>query len=251
MAKLEQILHFLEETFEVATFPDYSHALNGLQVQGPEEVKVIGVAVDASEETISEAVRQGVQLLLVHHGLFWGGLGPMTGPRYRKIAGLIKGNLGLYGLHLPLDAHPELGNNALVLRSLDLQPEGRFGSYKDVEVGWWARAEVGRDELAQRLAGVVEGETRVIPGGPEAVSKVGVLTGAGASSLEEAASLGLDTLITGEAPHHSYHEAMEMGLNLILAGHYATETFGVKAVAGRLAEEFGVSWVFFHFPTGL
>jgi dinuclear metal center YbgI/SA1388 family protein len=251
MANLEPILHFLEKSFEVSSFPDYPYALNGLQVQGPDEVQLIGAAVDASEETLSEAVRQGVQLLLVHHGLFWGGLGPVTGPRYRKVAALIKGNLGLYGLHLPLDAHPEYGNNALVLRSLDLQPEGRFGFYKDVEIGWWARAELDRDELSQRLAKAVDGETRVIPGGPEVVKKVGVLTGAGASSLEEAADQGLDTLITGEAPHHSYHEAMEMGLNLILAGHYATETFGVKAVAGKLAEEFDVSWVFLNFPTGL
>lgn len=251
MAKLEQILHFLEGTFEVSSFPDYQHALNGLQVQGPDEIQVIGAAVDASEATISEAVRRGVQLLLVHHGLFWGGLGPLTGPRYRKVAALIKGNVGLYGLHLPLDAHPELGNNALVLRSLGLEPEGKFGSYKDVEVGWWARAELNREELAQRLAVSVEGEARVIAGGPAVVTKVGVLTGAGASSLEEAANQGVDTLITGEAPHHSYHEAMEMGLNLILAGHYATETFGVKALAERLAGNFGVSWVFLHFPTGL
>jgi dinuclear metal center YbgI/SA1388 family protein len=251
MANLERILHFLEEAFEVSAFPDYPHALNGLQVQGPEEVQAIGAAVDASEATISEAVRQGVQLLLVHHGLFWGGLGPITGPRYRKVSALIEGKVGLYGLHLPLDAHPELGNNALVLKALDMKPEGRFGSYKDVEVGWWARAELGLDELVQRLAGVVEGDARAIPGGPEVVRKLGVLTGAGASSLEEAASQGLDTLITGEAPHHSYHEAMELGLNLILAGHYATETFGVKALANKLAREFGVSWTFLHFPTGL
>lgn len=251
MAELEQILHFLEETFQVSSFPDYPHALNGLQVQGPEEIQVIGAAVDASEATISEAVSQGVELLLVHHGLFWGGLGPLTGPRYRKVAGLINGKVGLYGLHLPLDAHPELGNNALVLRSLQLRPEGRFGYYKDVEVGWWARAGLNREELVRRLAVAVEGETRVIAGGPEVVRKVGVLTGAGAASLEEAAMKGLDTLITGEAPHHSYHDAMEMGLNLILAGHYATETFGVKALVEKMAADFGVSWVFLHFPTGL
>ena len=159
--------------------------------------------------------------------------------------------MGLYGLHLPLDAHPEFGNNALVLKALDMEPEGRFGSYKEVEVGWWARAEVGLDDLSHRLARVVEGSTRVIPGGPDGVRRLGVMTGAGASSMEEAARKGLDTLITGEAPHHSYHEAMELGLNLILAGHYATETFGVRALAGRLAREFGVSWEFLHFPTGL
>jgi dinuclear metal center YbgI/SA1388 family protein len=251
MANLESILYFLEAAFHPSSFPDYPSAHNGLQIQGPEKVHSIAAAVDASEETIAEAVERGVQLLLVHHGLFWDGSAPITGPRFRKVAGLIRGKVGLYGLHLPLDAHPEMGNNALVLRGLGFEPEGRFGSFQDVEVGWWAQAEVERDGLAQKLAKLVEAEPRVIPGGPEVIKKVGVLTGAGASSLGEAARQGLDTLITGEAPHHSYHEAMELGVNLVLAGHYATETFGVKALAERLGEEFGVSWVFLHFPTGL
>jgi dinuclear metal center YbgI/SA1388 family protein len=251
MAVLEPILYFLEETFQASSFPDYPHALNGLQVQGPQDVKTIGAAVDASEATISEAVRRGVQLLLVHHGLFWGGLGPITGPRFRKVAGLIEGKVGLYSLHLPLDAHPELGNNVLVLRAMGMEPAGRFGSFKEVKVGWWAETETGLRELSRRLADVVEGDTRVIPGGPEVVRRLGVLTGAGASALAEAASLGLDTLITGEAPHHSYHEALELGLNLVLAGHYATETFGVRAIADKMAKEFEVSSMFLHFPTGL
>jgi len=251
MAKLEQILCFLEESFEVSTFPDYPHALNGLQVEGRDEVGHVGAAVDASEEAIAEAVSRGVHLLVVHHGLFWGGLGPITGPRFRKVAALIKAGVGLYGLHLPLDAHPELGNNALLMRNLGLGPEGRFGSFKEVEVGWWASASMHRVELLDRLREAVEGEVRLIPGGPEEISRVGVLTGGGASALSEAGSLGLDTLITGEAPHHAYHEAMEMGLNLLLGGHYATETFGVKALAERLAGRFQLSWEFLHFPTGL
>ena len=251
MAELESILYFLETTFRPSSFPDYPNAHNGLQVQGPEKIHSIAAAVDASEETIAEAVERGVQLLLVHHGLFWDGSGPIIGPKFRKVAGLISGNVGLYGLHLPLDAHPEMGNNVLVLRGLGFEPEGRFGSFQDLEVGWWAQSQVERDGLAKRLAKVVEAEPRVIPGGPEVIRKLGVLTGAGASSLGEAARQGLDTLITGEAPHHSYHEAMELGVNLILAGHYATETFGVKALSERLGEEFGISQVFLHFPTGL
>jgi dinuclear metal center YbgI/SA1388 family protein len=251
MAKLEQILYFLEESFEVSTFPDYPHALNGLQVEGPDEVGHVGAAVDASEETIAEAVSRGVHLLVVHHGLFWGGLEPITGPRFRKVATLIKAGVGLYGLHLPLDAHPDLGNNAILMRKLGLDPQGRFGSYEEVDIGWWASASMHRGELLDRLRQAVEGEVRLIPGGPEEVSRVGVLTGGGASALSDAASLGLDTLITGEAPHHAYHEAMEMGLNLLLGGHYATETFGVKALAERLAGRFQLSWEFLHFPTGL
>lgn len=251
MANLEQILYFLEESFEASTFPDYPHALNGLQVEGRGEVGHVGAAVDASEETIVKAVSRGVHLLVVHHGLFWGGLGPITGPRFRKVAALIRAGVGLYGLHLPLDAHPDLGNNALLMRKLGLGLEGRFGSFGEVEVGWWASTSMHRMELLDRLGASVEGEARLIPGGPEEVCRVGVLTGAGGSALSEAASQGLDTLITGEAPHHAYHEAMELGVNLLLGGHYATETFGVKALAERLAEKFHLSWEFIHFPTGL
>lgn len=251
MAKLEQILCFLDETFQPDTFPDYSFALNGLQVDGPQEVERIGAAVDASEETILAAVGSGVQLLLVHHGLFWGGLGPISGPRFRKVAALIRGGVGLYSLHLPLDVHPDLGNNAVLLSSLGLEAEGGFGLYKDREIGSWAECRMDRGELVKRVGLAVEGEAHLIPGGPEEVRKVGVLTGGGASSLQEAAALGLDTLVTGEAPHHSYHDAMELGLNLVLGGHYGTETFGVKALAGRLAEEFDLSWEFLYFPTGL
>ncbi|MCJ7628693.1 MAG: Nif3-like dinuclear metal center hexameric protein [Longimicrobiales bacterium] len=251
MTKIEHILYFLEKSFEATTFPDYPHALNGLQVEGRSEVEHVGAAVDASEETIAAAGSRGVHLLVVHHGLFWGGLGPITGPGFRKVSALIGAGVNLYGLHLPLDAHPEMGNNAILMRKLGLEPAGRFGSFKEMGVGWWASASMHREELLDRVRAAVGGEARLIPGGPEEVGRVAVLTGGGASALSEAAAVGLDTMITGEVPHHAYHEAMEMGLNLILGGHYATETFGVKAVAERLAEEFHLSWEFLHFPTGL
>ena len=251
MVKLEQVLYFLEETFGSLSFPDYPNALNGLQVEGRAEIGLVGAAVDASEETIAAAVDRGIHFLLVHHGLFWGGLGPITGGRFRKVEALIRGGVGLYSLHLPLDAHPEMGNNALLMGKLGLNPAGRFGSFMDVEVGGWGQVEVTRETLLGRLKKAVEGDARLIPGGPKKVRRVGVLTGAGASALSEAAALGLDTLVTGEAPHHAYHEAMELGVNLLLGGHYATETFGVKALAGSLSEEFQLPWEFLHFPTGL
>jgi dinuclear metal center YbgI/SA1388 family protein len=250
MQELESILYFLDQTLQVSGFPDYPHALNGLQVAGPRTIRRVGAAVDASEETIEEAVRRGVDLLIVHHGLFWDGLGPLTGPRYRKVAALIRGGVALYSSHLPLDAHPDLGNAALLTRSLGLVPEGPFGSFKEIQVGCRATARVGRDELLDRLSGVVGMEARLIAGGPGTSARVGVLTGSGASALVEAAEAGLDTLVTGEAPHHAYHQAMELGINLLLGGHYATETFGVKAVSERLAREFSLAWEFLHFPTG-
>jgi len=251
MAKLEQILYFLEDTFEPTIFPDYPHALNGLQVEGRDEVSRLGAAVDASEETLTEARKRGVHLLLVHHGLFWDGPGPITGPRFRKVSTILKGEMGLYSLHLPLDAHAELGNNALLVARLGLEVGGRFGSFKEEKVGWWASGELKREELMGRLRVAVSGEARLIPGGPEDVKRVGVVTGGGTAALAEAAALGLDTLITGEAPHHAYHEAMELGVNLLLGGHYATETFGVKALAKTLSERFDIPWEFLDFPTGL
>jgi dinuclear metal center YbgI/SA1388 family protein len=250
MVKLEHLLHFLEDTFRVSEFPDFPHALNGLQVEGPDSVEKIATAVDASEETIRAAVDRGVQLLLVHHGLFWDGFGRLTGPRFRKAAALIRGGAGLYSLHLPLDAHPELGNCALLVRMLGLSPEDRFGSYEEMPVGWWAAASLSREELRDRLRLAVGGDPTLVPGGPETVSRIGVLTGSGSGSLAEAAALRLDTLITGEAPHHAYHDAMEMGINLMLGGHYATETLGVKALGDRLAQEFQVSCEFLEYPTG-
>ena len=249
--KLESILQFIEDAFHVSEFPDYAHALNGLQVQGPEEVSRLAVAVDASEMTIHAAVKGGADMLLVHHGLFWDGLGAITGPRYRKVRALLAGEAALYSLHLPLDAHPELGNCALLARAMSLEPEGRFAPYQGTEIGWWARARKDREELKVALEEAVAGPARLIPGGPEKVEKVGILTGSGAATLQEAADLGLDALITGEAAHQHFHESMEIGVNLYLAGHYATETFGVKALGRTLAEEFQLDWTFLDFPTGL
>ncbi len=251
MTNLEQILQFLDQLFQPADFPDYPNALNGLQVARPGEVTKVGAAVDASLQTLLGARDAGVDLLLVHHGLFWDGLGPLTGPRFRKVEALIRGNMALYSMHLPLDAHPELGNCALLLKALGMAPKGRFGAFQGVEIGWWGDGEATREALAERAREAVEGEVQVIPGGPREVRRVGVLTGAGAGSLEEAASLGLDTLVTGEAPHHAFHDAMELGVNLLLAGHYATEVFGVRALAQRVSKEFGLPWEFLSFPTGL
>lgn len=251
MAKLESILHFLETEFQVSDFPDYPHALNGLQVAGPPEVRRLVAAVDASEATIDGALAEGAHLLLVHHGLFWDGFGPITGPRFRKVKALIQGSMALYALHLPLDAHAEMGNCALLARALGLKPTGTFAPYKGVDIGCWAEAREDREALRTRLEAAVGGAVRLIPGGPERVNRVGILTGSGASALHEAADRGMDALITGEGAHHNYHDAMEYGVNLYLAGHYATETFGVKALGENLANTFDLEWSFLDFPTGL
>ncbi len=251
MADLESLLHFLDETFDVSGFPDYPNALNGLQVEGPGTVKRLAVAVDASEVTILAAVEREADLLLVHHGIFWDGFTAITGPRYRKVRALLAGGTGLYGLHLPLDAHPAYGNCALLTRAMQLAPDGPFGDFQGRKIGWTAAADLHREELKIRLTAAVGGAPRLIPGGPENVRRLAVVTGGAASSLREAAAAGVDALITGEGAHHHFHEAMELGMNLYLAGHYATETFGVKAVGELLAARFGLEWTFLDFPTGL
>ncbi len=249
--KLESTIQYLENLLEVSEHPDYSTALNGLQVQGPAEIKKICAAVDVSEEVIAGATAAGADLLVVHHGLFWSGLQPLTGRRFRKVRALIEARMGLYSCHLPLDAHPEFGNCALLASAIDVEPEERFGSYKGFPLGWAGSFEGTRSELVTRLSDAVEGPVQVIPGGPTAIDRVGVITGSGASFMEEAVAQGITTLVTGEGSHHTYVDAIELGMNVLYAGHYRTEVFGVKALCEHLAENFDVTWEFLDFPSGL
>lgn len=251
--KLESILEYLEAYLSVSDHPDYPTAMNGLQVEGPTEVQHVAAAVDASQASIDAARDAGADLLLVHHGLFWSGLEPLTGPRFRRVRALIEGGIGLYSCHLPLDAHPEVGNSALLARALGVEPENRFGSYKGADIGWWGELPepIPLSALVQRLEVAVGGGVHVIPGGPARVQRIGIITGGGASFTPVAADLGLDALVTGEGPHHTHFEAMERGVHVLLGGHYATEVFGVRELARHLADRFGLEWTFIDQPTGL
>lgn len=253
--KLESLIQYSDELLGVEDHPDYPTALNGLQVDGApgRTVRRIAAAVDASEAVIDAAVEAEADLLIVHHGLFWSGLRPITGRRYRKLGQLVDAGLAVYSVHLPLDGHPELGNCALLARALGLRMEGRFGEYKGAPLGWWGVAPGGwsPDELEARAAAAVHGPARRLGSGPDPVHRVGVVTGSGATFLEDAADAGLDALVTGEAAHHTFTDAHELGLHLVLAGHYATETFGVKALAAHLAERFDLSWTFLDHPSGI
>jgi dinuclear metal center YbgI/SA1388 family protein len=251
--KLESLLQYMDEYLALQGHPDYTGALNGLQVEGPSDVAHLVAAVDASEASISAAVAAGADLMIVHHGLFWGGLQPLTGRHYRKVRALIEGGTALYSAHLPLDGHAEVGNSALLGRALGLESRGRFGDYGGVEIGWWGELSesTGIDGLKAAFEAVVGGPVHVIAGGPERIQRVGVVTGGGASFIGAAIESGLDALVTGEGSHHSHFDAMELGLNVLMGGHYATETFGVRALAEQLAERFGLSWEFIDQPTGL
>lgn len=251
---LSEIVDFLDSYLEVGTAVDHPNALNGLQVEASGPVKRFAVSVDASEAVI-RAVRDWADLLIVHHGLFWGGLQPLTGPRFRRVKALVESGTGLYSAHLPLDAHPEVGNAAVLARALRLASLEPFGHYRGVPAGWRGtlpeRPETTLGDLADTLSAVLGNRVVTLPGGPDGVSTAGVVTGAGASALEEAAALGLDVLVTGEAQHHHAIEAAELGVTVLLGGHYATETWGVKKVAEVLTERFGIQGRFTDSPTGL
>ena len=257
---LDVIVEYLREFLSIDSIPDDPNAVNGLQVEarGP-VVRIVG-AVDASLATI-ERIRsnspkeKGSTLLLVHHGLLWGGNRPVTGSQYRRLALLIESNIALYSAHLPLDVHSEVGNNAVLAQRLDVRLQGTFGEYKGVAVGVWGSiAAMSRHAFASRLAhtvGIDPGEVKVIPGGPEEVRRIGIISGAGGSLVAAARNAGLDTFVTGEGPHHAYFDAMEGGINLIYGGHYATETAGVLALGSHLVTSFNLPFEFHDHPPGL
>jgi dinuclear metal center YbgI/SA1388 family protein len=247
---LTDVVQYLDRYLRVAEVSDAPGAWNGLQVENSGAVGRIGAAVDACEATIALAGRAGVGLLLVHHGLFWDPL-PLRGPSYRRLAALIRGDIALYSAHLPLDLHPELGNNAILARELGLAVQGPFGTAYGAAIGVWGELSVSRSELAVRLGRLLGAAPRTLPFGPDETRRVGIVTGAGGSLIAEAAEAGLDTLVTGEGPHHTFFAAEELHVNVYYAGHYATETFGIKALGAHLADRFALPWTFLDHPTGL
>ena len=249
--KSTELIAYLDDYLAVRDTPDYKEAYNGLQVEGRDDIQHLAVCVDACFATIEMALAANADLMIVHHGLFWGAKAPVTGSYYRRLALLMKNDLPLYSCHLPLDVHPEVGNNAVLTRKLGLEPTGTFGSFEGLPLGVTAETNLPREAFTDRVRHALGIEPLVIATGPQIVRRVGVLTGGGGSLLGKAAASGLDTFLTGEGNHHSYFEAEELGLNVLYAGHYATETVGVQALAAHLAERFGLKTTFLDHPTGL
>ena len=249
--RLGALAEYLDRYLRVAEVPDYGGAVTGVQVDTPREVRRVAVAVDAAQAVIDRAVAEGADLLLVHHGLFWDGNVPLTGRRYRRLKALLDADVGVYASHLPLDAHPEVGNNAVLLRAMGAEVAGSFGAYKGWPLGAWGEVDLGREELAARAAEVLGGAVKLVPGGPERVRRLGVITGGAGSETLAAARAGLDAYLTGEGAHHNFFDAEEGGINLLLGGHYATEVWGVRALAAHLEARFGIEWFFIDHPTGL
>ncbi len=250
-ASLAALVQHCDRLLRTAAIGDYDGAVNGLQVANCGVVTRIAATVDASLATVKLAIEAKADLLLVHHGMFWSPSHPWTGPKYELLRALIEKNLAVYSSHLPLDAHPQLGNNAQLCAALGFNRLHPFFASHGQTIGFQTATKLSRDELAARLARATGHQPRVVPGGPPLCRRIGVVTGGAGGDLKIAAAEGVDTFITGEGPHWTYALAEELGLNVFYGGHYATETFGVKALAAHLAKKFRVPWTFLDHPTGL
>lgn len=250
-APLTTISRYCDKLLRTHRFHDWDGAVNGLQAQNNGRITRIAAAVDASLATLHLAINANADLLLVHHGLFWSPSHPWTGHRYRQLQLLFHGNLAVYSSHLPLDAHPKLGNNIGLCRALRFRQLYPFFFQRNAWLGLQTRTRIQREHLVHQLQQILQQDVKLLPGGPTVCRRIGVVTGGAGAELAVAAREGVDTFITGEGPHWTYAAAEQAGLNVIYGGHYATETFGVKALAEHLARRFQLPWVFIDHPTGL
>ena len=248
---LTAIVKHCDQLLRTKKIGDYEGAVNGLQVGNSGAVTRIAAAVDASLVTVKLAIKAKADLMIVHHGLFWSPSHPWTGKKHELLRLLIENNLAVYSSHLPLDAHPKLGNNARLCAALGLRNLKPFFLTHGQTIGFKTQTKISRAELAARLARAIGVKPRVIPGGKSICRKIGVVTGGAGGDLKQAAEEGVDTFITGEGPHWTHAVAEELGINVFYGGHYATETFGVKALALHLSKRFKLPWTFIDYPTGL
>jgi dinuclear metal center YbgI/SA1388 family protein len=250
MADRDEILGYCDDLLDADSFEDYGP--NGLQVPGRAEVTKVATGVSANLETLQGGVDAGAQLVLTHHGLLWGdALAALSVPMAGRLRALLCAEVSLAAYHLPLDAHPEIGNNALLRDALELEADERpFGQAKGAAVGLVGRASepIGVDELGSRLEAAVGREPLVFDAGPDEISTVGIVTGSGGFALHEAGPLGLDALVTGEPSEPVMGEAREYGVHFLAGGHYATEVFGIRRLGELIAERFGVEHEFIDIP---
>lgn len=239
----QTLLSHLNQSLEAAQFRDYGY--NGLQVQGQEDITCIASSATASLAVIEDAIAQGANALLVHHGIIWGGVDHISGMLRERLAALLGANCNLFAYHLPLDAHPVLGNSRKALDRLQVPYVGGFGSYKGQDIGRWGQLEQGisAEELQQRCVEAFQHPVVHCPGGNQLIQRIGVVTGGGQSYLMDAHANGLDALITGEASEQTWHEAAESGTHCFSCGHYATESIAVHELAASCAKEFGLQHI--------
>lgn len=254
MNDLKKVVKFLDSTLNNNYFKDF--AINGLQVDSQnQEINKIAVAVDAGESVIEKAIIENVDLLVVHHGIFWGTEQTITGSFGRKISKLIKAGCSLYASHLPLDAHPEYGNNAVMAKILNLADQKGFAKIEDQNIGIYGnlKTSLNLEELSnvfKNYPGILKDSLK-LQFGKDKNKVIGIVSGSGSGAINECYKLGIDCLISGESKQEVFHMAKEEKINCLFLGHYGTETFGVNAIADLLKSEFNVDTLFIDEPTGI
>ncbi|UCH85377.1 MAG: Nif3-like dinuclear metal center hexameric protein [Candidatus Latescibacterota bacterium] len=246
----QTLVRYLDEYLKISDIPDKS--LNGLQVEGTGRISCAAFAVDACLKTIRAAARRGADILIVHHGLFWSNNELITGVMRDRIALLMAHNMSLYAAHLPLDCHEEVGNNAEMARLLGLTLGDRFANYHGVKIGYLAHLEhaISRGGLARLIEKKLNTKIDTLGFGPAKIKQVGIVSGGAANFAAEARDRGCQAFVTGETSHTAYHLAKEARINVFYAGHYATETVGVKSLARHLRQRFSLDCRFVAAPTG-
>jgi dinuclear metal center YbgI/SA1388 family protein len=250
--KQTALIKHLDALLKNREFKDSSQ--NGLQVDGAPEVRKVAFAVDACMASFKGAVKAGAQMLIVHHGMFWDKPVIPTGTAFRRLKVLFDANVSLYASHLPLDAHPTLGNNAELCRLLGLRKRRAFGEYHGQMIGFGGDlpTPLTMEQLAERLRKATGGDVvHVFDGGPRRVKSVGCISGGAGGMVDQSQRAGFDAYVTGEGGHGNFHEIAERGANVIFGGHYATETLGVKALQQHVARKLRLATVFLDLPTGM
>lgn len=248
-ADRDEIIAHLDELLRPGEFADYCP--NGLQVPGRRRVTKVVTGVSATLALFEAASERGAGMVLAHHGIFWNG-GPeaLTPAQARRLKLLLSDDINLAAYHLPLDAHAEVGNNALLLKALGFEPERPFGEHRGNAIGWIGRCTQPIDayELMRRAGEATAREPLAFTDGPPQIERIGAISGAAAGHLGEAVAAGLDAFITGEPAERVMADSAEAGIHFIAAGHYATETFGVRRLGELLAERFGIEHEFVDLP---
>jgi dinuclear metal center YbgI/SA1388 family protein len=247
---IKEIDKFLKNLLDPMTMPDY--AINGIQVENIGDIDKIGFTVDASVEAIKEALKNNCKLLVVHHGLFWSKINPITGNFRERVKMFLDNDIGLIAYHLPLDCHEDYGNNIQILKAIGYDKKELFANYKGVKIGWYCENNTPFtiEEIILNLK-IESNSIKYFDFGNKEIRKIGVVSGGGNFAFDEAVNNKFDLFITGDAEHVIYHQAKENKINVLFAGHYFTETFGVKALRRLIEEKLNINSVFFDIPTGL
>lgn len=251
MVLLSELLSYLENTFQPFYTKDVSK--NGLQISGPEKIERIAFAVDACQQSFDRCAEEQADLLIVHHGLFWRDIELVVENHYKRLKTMIENQIGLYAMHLPLDAHSEIGNNQKLADILEADDTERFIEENGILMGVIAYFENGisSEELKSRLDDKLQTNSLLLPFGPEVIRSLGIVSGGGGKYITDAITAGCDAFLTGEPEHVVYHPAREYKINFFASGHYATETVGLKALQEAIEAEYDVKTLFIDIPTGM